>query len=89
MRRFARTVARWQTEILAWHTTGGASNGPTEAVNLAIKHIKRVGRAFATSPTTACGCCCTVAASTGKINPLLGFGDGDHGSWRRAGKPSP
>jgi transposase len=46
MRRFARTVARWQTEILAWHTTGGASNGPTEAVNLAIKNIKRVGRGF-------------------------------------------
>jgi transposase len=46
MRRFARTVARWQTEILAWHTAGGASNGPTEAVNLAIKNIKRVGRGF-------------------------------------------
>jgi transposase len=46
MRRFARTVARWQAEIIAWHTTGGASNGPTEAVNLAIKNIKRVGRGF-------------------------------------------
>ncbi len=46
MRRFARTVCRWQTEILAWHTTGGASNGPTEAVNLLIKKIKRVGHGF-------------------------------------------
>jgi transposase len=32
--RFAGTVRRWETEILAWHTTGGASNGPTEAVIL-------------------------------------------------------
>ena len=44
--RFARTVGRWETGILNWHTTGGASNGPTEAVNLAIKQIKRVGRGF-------------------------------------------
>jgi transposase len=34
MRRFAGTVRRWETEILAWHTTGGASNGATEAVIL-------------------------------------------------------
>lgn len=46
MRRFAGTVRRWETEILNWHATGGASNGPTEAVNLAIKQIKRVGRGF-------------------------------------------
>jgi Transposase len=84
MRRFAGTVARWQTEILAWHTTAGASNGPTEAVNLAIKNIKRVGRGFATSPTTGCGCCCTVAASTGKINLLLVSGGAHHVWWRRA-----
>ncbi len=46
LRRFAGTVRRWQTEILNWHITGGASNGPTEAVNLAIKRTKRVGRGF-------------------------------------------
>ncbi len=46
LRRLAGTVRRWEREILAWHLTGGASNGPTEAVNLAIKHIKRVGRGF-------------------------------------------
>lgn len=45
-RRLARTVRRWEAEILAWHITGGASNGPTEAVNLAVKRIKRVGRGF-------------------------------------------
>jgi transposase len=46
IRRFARTIRRWETEILAWHTTSGASNGPTEAVNLLIKKIKRVGHGF-------------------------------------------
>jgi transposase len=46
LRRFAATVRRWQPEVLAYFTTGGASNGPTEAVNLTIKQIKRVGRGF-------------------------------------------
>ena len=32
--RLARTVRAWEAEILAWHATGGCSNGPTEAVNL-------------------------------------------------------
>ena len=45
-RRFAGTIRRWEGEVLAWHVTGGASNGPTEAVNLTIKHIKRTGRGF-------------------------------------------
>jgi transposase len=46
LRRFAGTVRRWEPEILAYFTTGGASNGPTEAVNLLIKKIKRVGHGF-------------------------------------------
>ena len=46
MRRFAGTVRRWENEVLAYFTTGGASNGPTEAVNLTIKQIKRTGRGF-------------------------------------------
>jgi hypothetical protein len=33
-------------EILAWHATQGCSNGPTEAVNLLIKKVKRVGHGF-------------------------------------------
>ena len=41
--RLARTVRTWEAEILAWHVTDGCSNGPTEAVNLLIKKIKRVG----------------------------------------------
>jgi AcrR family transcriptional regulator len=43
--RLARTV-RLATEILAWHQTTGCSNGPTEAINLLIKKVKRVGDGF-------------------------------------------
>jgi transposase len=44
--RLARTVKAWEAEILAWHATGGCSNGPTEAINLLIKKVKRVGHGF-------------------------------------------
>jgi transposase len=44
--RLARTVRRWETELLAWHTSGGLTNARTEAVNLLIKKIKRVGHGF-------------------------------------------
>jgi len=43
--RLARTVAAWQDEVLAYHHTG-LSNGPTEAMNLLVKKIKRVGHGF-------------------------------------------
>jgi transposase len=46
MRRLAGTLRRCEVEMMAYFTTGGASNGPTEAVNLTIKQIKRVGRGF-------------------------------------------
>ena len=39
------TLKRWRTEILAHHDTG-ASNGPTEAMNLLVKKIKRCGHGF-------------------------------------------
>ena len=44
--RLARTVPAWEAEILAFHSTMGCSNGPTEAVNLLIKKVKRVGHGF-------------------------------------------
>ncbi len=40
-----RTLTRWRTEILAHHTTG-ASNGPTEGLNLLIKKVKRADHGF-------------------------------------------
>jgi transposase len=44
--RLARTVQAWEAEILAFHVTNGCSNGPTEAVNLLIRKVKRVGHGF-------------------------------------------
>jgi len=45
VKRLGKLLNRWNREILAHHTTG-ASNGPTEAVNLTIKAVKRRGRGF-------------------------------------------
>jgi transposase len=44
--RLARTLDSWRPELLAYFDTGGISNGPTEAINLLIKKIKRVGHGF-------------------------------------------
>jgi transposase len=46
LERLGRTIAAWETQLLAHFRTGGVSNGPTEAVNLLIKRIKRVGFGF-------------------------------------------
>jgi transposase len=44
--RLATTIDSWRTELLAYFTTGGISTGPTEAINLLIKKVKRVGHGF-------------------------------------------
>jgi transposase len=44
--RLARTVRAWEAEILAFHATKGCSNAPTEAANLLITKVKRVGHGF-------------------------------------------
>lgn len=44
--RLGRTLRRWQRELLAYFETGGASNGPTEAINLIIEKIRRVGHGY-------------------------------------------
>ena len=46
LHRLARTLDSWRDELLARFHTGPVSNGPTEAVNLLIKKIKRVGHGF-------------------------------------------
>jgi len=43
--RLATTISAWQNEVLAYHTTG-LSNGPTEAVNLLIEKVRRIGHGF-------------------------------------------
>jgi hypothetical protein len=45
VRSLGHTLASWRTEILAHHDTG-ASNGPTEGLNLCVKKIKRCRRGF-------------------------------------------
>ena len=44
--RLARTIRAWQNELLNWHHSGGTSNGPTEAVNLLIEKLRRLGHGF-------------------------------------------
>jgi transposase len=44
--RLARTLDAWRPELLASFDHPGISNGPTEAINLMIKKIKRVGHGF-------------------------------------------
>ena len=45
IKALGRTLKRWRTEILA-HPGTGASNGPTEGLNLLIKKVKRCGHGF-------------------------------------------
>ena len=45
VRALGRTLARWRLEILNRHRTG-ASNGPTEGLNLLVKKVKRAGHGF-------------------------------------------
>jgi len=42
----AGTVSAWESQILAYHSTGGASNSPTEAVNLLIEKTRRIAHGF-------------------------------------------
>ena len=46
LRRLATTIDSWRTELLTYFDTGGISNGPTEAMNLPIKKVKRTGHGF-------------------------------------------
>jgi Transposase len=84
--RLARTVRTWEAEILAFHSTNGCSNGPTEALNLLIKKVKRVGHGFRNSPTTGYACCCT-AASGGRLTGPRDYEAAHYGWWRRAHLP--
>ncbi len=45
IRSLGKTLADWRAEILAHHDTG-ASNGPTEGLNLLVKKVKRCGHGF-------------------------------------------
>jgi transposase len=44
--RLGRTLRSWRAELLAYFDTDGASNGPTEAMNLLVEKARRVGHGF-------------------------------------------
>lgn len=44
--RLGRTLATWRREYLAYFDTRRTSNGPTEAVNLLIEKIRRIGHGY-------------------------------------------
>ena len=44
--RLGRTLTTWQREYLAYFDTDRTTNGPTEAVNLLIEKIRRVGHGY-------------------------------------------
>jgi transposase len=44
--RLGRTLGSWREEYLAYFDTSGASNGPTEAMNLLIEKQRRVSHGF-------------------------------------------
>jgi hypothetical protein len=67
IRSLGRTVAAWRSEILEHHRSG-ASNGPTEGLNLCVKRVKRCGHGIPTSAgssTTASASFSTPGASPG------------------------
>jgi hypothetical protein len=81
--RLARTIRRWEAAVLAYYTTEGLSNVKTEATNALMKKVQRIGHGFATCATTGYACCCTTAASHGKINPPRSYGSALPATWRR------
>lgn len=45
IRSLGKTLSSWRNEIVAHHRAG-ASNGPREGLNLAVKKVKRCGHGF-------------------------------------------
>ncbi len=85
--QLARTIDRWRNEILAYHHTGGASNGPTEAVNLLIEKIRRIGHGYRNFDTTDDDYC-SAAAFNGLPSPPAESEAANQPSPRRARLPS-
>ncbi len=47
LNRLARTIDRWSNEVLAYHTTGRASNGRVENIHMLAEKIRRNAHGFA------------------------------------------
>lgn len=50
LRRLARTMSRWADQILAYHRTGGASNGRVENMHMLTEKIRRNSHGFTNHP---------------------------------------
>ncbi len=46
LERLARTISRWSEEILAYHRSGGASNGRVENTHMLAEKIRRNAHGF-------------------------------------------
>lgn len=44
--RLGRTLRSWRSEFLAYFATDRVSNGPTEAMNLLVEKIRRIGHGY-------------------------------------------
>ena len=44
--RLGRTLRKWKDAFLAYFDTGGASNGPTEAINGCLEHLRGYALGF-------------------------------------------
>ena len=44
--RLGRTLKAWKQQVLAYFDTAGVSNGGTEAINLVIEKVRRLGHGF-------------------------------------------
>jgi len=44
--RLGRTLRAWRAQVLAYFDTSGVSNGGTEAINLIIEKVRRLGHGF-------------------------------------------
>jgi len=69
--RLGRTLRQWRTQVLAYFTTGGVSNGGTEAVNLVIEKTRRLPTASGTSPITGSCSPPTAPGPTDNALPML------------------
>ncbi len=58
--------------LASYFTTGGVSNGPTEAMDLLIKRSKRVGFGFRNFDNYKLRASCCTADSTGTATPIKG-----------------
>ena len=63
LRKLGRTLKRRASDVLAYFDRPGTSNGPTEAMNGRLEHLRGSALGFRTLPTTSPGACSRPAGS--------------------------